>query len=168
MARKAKTDGLVLVGGENLQKRQASKRDWSKAKTEAFLSTLAETCNVTLAAADAGVSTSAAYRRRKLDAGFRGAWMEAIATAYQRLEMVLLERTFVGTEKLVRRKDGSEERMVEYPNQLALTLLKMHRDTATEATTEVELDDVEEVRARILAKLERLRSREIAAASAGE
>lgn len=58
--------------------------------------------------------------------------------------------------------------MVEYPNQLALTLLKMHRDTATEATTEVELDDVEEVRARILAKLERLRSREIAAASAGE
>ena len=31
--------------------------------------------------------------------------------------------------------------MVEYPNQLALTLLKMHRDTATEATTEVELDD---------------------------
>lgn len=92
----AKTDELVLVGGENLQKRKASKRDWSKAKTEAFLSTLAETCNVTLAAADAGVSTSAAYRRRKLDAGFRGAWMEAIATAYQRLEMVLLERTFVG------------------------------------------------------------------------
>jgi hypothetical protein len=40
--------------------------------------------------------------------------MEAIGAAYQRLEMVLLERAFAGTEKLVRRKDGSEERMVEY------------------------------------------------------
>lgn len=168
MGRKAKAGELVLVGGESLQKRKASKRDWSKTKIETFLSTLAETRNVTLAAAEAGVSASAAYRRRKLDAGFRGAWMEAIAMAYQRLEMVLLERAFVGTEKLVRRKDGSEERMVEYPNQLALTLLKMHRDTAIEATTEIEPGDVEEVRTRILAKLERLRSREEAAASAGE
>ena len=167
MARKAKTGELVLVGGQKAQRRKATKRDWTKAKQEEFLSVLAETCNVTLAAAEAGVSVSAAYRRRKLDAGFRGAWMEAIATAYQRLEMVLLERAFVGTEKLVRRKDGSEERMVEYPNQLALTLLKMHRDTAVEATTEIETDDIEEVRERVLSKLERLRKRE-EAATAGE
>jgi hypothetical protein len=93
--------------------------------------------------------------------------MGAIGTAYQGLEMVLLERAFVGTEKLVRRKDGSEERMVEYPNQLALILLKMHRDTAVEATAEIEPDDVEEVRERVLAKLERLRKRE-EAATAGE
>ncbi len=79
--------------------RKPSKRDWSKAKIDNFLSGLAETCNVTLAAAEAGVSVSAAYRRRKADAGFRGAWMEAIGAAYQRLEMVLLERAFVGTEK---------------------------------------------------------------------
>ena len=168
MARKARTEELVLVGGKKTQQRKASKRDWSKKNAEDFLSALSETCNVTLAAAEAGVSVSAAYRRRKADAGFRGAWMEAIGTAYQRLEMVLLERAFVGTEKLVRRKDGSEERMVEYPNQLALTLLKMHRDTAVEATTEkIEPDDVDEVRERVLAKLERLRKRE-EAATAGE
>ena len=142
-------------------------KNWSKKKIEDFLSALSETCNVTLAAAEAGVSVSAAYRRRKADAGFRGAWLDAIGIAYQRLEMVLLERAFVGTEKLVRRKDGSEERMIEYPNQLALTLLKMHRDTAVEATTEIEPDDVEEVRERVLAKLERLRKRE-EAANAGE
>lgn len=163
MARKGKAEELVLVGGGKAQRRKASKRDWTKAKQEEFLSVLADTCNVTRAAAEAGVSVSAAYRRRKLDAGFRGAWMEAVGVAYQRLEMVLLERAFVGTEKLVRRKDGSEERMVEYPNQLALTLLKMHRDTAVEATTEIEPDDVEEVRERVLAKLERLRKREEAA-----
>ena len=153
---------------EEAQQRKASKRDWSKKKAEDFLSALSETCNVTRAAAEAGVSVSAAYRRRKSDAGFRDAWMEAIGTAYQRLEMVLLERAFAGTEKLVRRKDGSEERMIEYPNQLALTLLKMHRDTAVEATTEkIEPDDVDEVRERMLAKLERLRKRE-EAATAGE
>ena len=162
MARKAKAGELVLVSGGKTQMRKASEKNWSKAKESEFLSVLAETCNVTLAAAAAGVSVSAAYRRRKADAAFRGAWLEAVGTAYQRLEMVLLERAFVGTEKLVRRRDGSEERMVEYPNQLALTLLKMHRDTAVEATTEVAPDDVEEIRERLLEKLERLRKRECA------
>jgi hypothetical protein len=160
LARKSKGDELVLVAGSKRQMRKASDRNWSKAKEGAFLSVLAETCNVTRAAAEAGVSLSGAYQRRKADAAFRGAWFEAIATAYQRLEMVLLERAFVGTEKLVRRRDGSEERMVEYPNQLALTLLKMHRDTAVETTAEVAPDDVEEIRERLLEKLERLRKRE--------
>jgi hypothetical protein len=156
MARKAKADELKLVGGEKTQLRKASSRDWSKTKERDFVSALAETCNV----------TRAAYRRRKADAGFRGAWLEAIGSAYQRLELVLLERAFVGTEKIVRRKDGSEERMVEYPNQLALTLLKMHRDTAMEASAEFAPDDIEEVRERVMAKLERLRRREQAVGDA--
>ena len=116
MARKAKSGGLTLVGGKNSQLRKANGKNWSNVKVEEFLSALAETCNVTRAAAEAGVSVSAAYRRRKADAGFRSAWLEAIGSAYQRLELVLLERAFVGTEKIVRRQDGSEERMVEYPN----------------------------------------------------
>lgn len=160
MARKAKAGELMLVGGGKTQMRKASERNWSNKKESKFLSVLAETCNVTLAATEAGVSISGAYRRRRADAAFRGAWLEAIGVAYQRLEMVLLERAFVGTEKLVRRKDGSEERMVEYPNQLALTLLKMHRDTAVEATADVPPDDIEEIRERLLEKLERLRKRE--------
>ena len=94
--------------------------------------------------------------------------MEAIGAAYQRLEMVLLERAFVGTEKLVRRKDGSEERMIEYSNQLALTLLKMHRDTAVEASTEIPADDIEDVRERLIQKLQRLRRRNQAGAAAAE
>ena len=162
MARKAKSDELKLVGGKNAQLRKATGKEWSKAKVAEFLSVLAETCNVTRAAAEAGVSVSAAYRRRKADAGFRNAWLEAIGAAYQRLELVLLERAFVGTEKIVRRKDGSEERMVEYPNQLALTLLKMHRDTAVEANTEFAASDVEEIRERLIQKLQRLRKRDAA------
>ena len=166
MGRRAKSGELVLAAGGKAQLRKASKRNWTKAKEERFLSVLAETCNITQAAAGACVSVSGAYQRRKRDAAFRTAWLEAIGAAYQRLEMVLLERAFVGTEKIVRRKDGSEERMVEYPNQLALTLLKMHRDTAVEAVTEVPPDDVEEIRERVLEKLERLRKREAESASA--
>jgi hypothetical protein len=150
----------MLVGGEKTQMRKTADRNWSKAREREFISVLAETCNVTLAAREAGVSVSGAYRRRRADAAFRTAWIEAIGTAYQRLELALLERAFVGTEKIVRRKDGSEERMVDYPNQLALTLLKMHRDTAIEAATDVAPDDAEDIRERLLEKLERLRKRE--------
>ena len=150
----------VLVGGERPQLRAATGKGWSKAKEREFLWALAETCNVTLAAAEAGLSSGVVYRRRKTDAAFRGAWMEAIGVAYQRLEMVLLERAFVGTEKIVRRKDGNEERMVEYPNQLALTLLKMHRDTAIASAPENEPDNIEEIRERLFNKLERLKARE--------
>ena len=39
--------------------------------------------------------------------------MVALAGAYERFELVLLERFFNGTEKVVVRKDGSEERMRE-------------------------------------------------------
>lgn len=166
MSRKAKAGELMLVGGGKAQLRKASGRNWSKAKESAFLSVLAQTCNVTLAAAEAGVSVSHAYRRRKTDAAFRGAWLEAIGTAYQKLELVLLERAFAGTEKIVRRRDGSEERMIEYPNQLALTLLKMHRDTAAEATIEVPPNDVEDIRERLLEKLKRLRKREAESSAA--
>ena len=162
MARKAKSGELTLVGGKSVQLRKVNGANWSEAKVMGFLSVLAETCNVTRAAAETGVSVSAAYRRRKADAGFRAAWLEAIGSAYQRLELVLLERAFVGTEKIVRRKDGSEERMVEYPNQLALTLLKMHRDTAAEANEEFAPSDIEEIRERVIQKLQRLRKREAA------
>jgi hypothetical protein len=125
VARKSK---LVLAGGMKPQLREPSERNWTKAKEREFLSALAETCNVTRAAGQAQISLAHAYRKRKSDAAFRAGWLEAIGMAYQRLELVLLDRAFNGTEKVVTRRDGSEERMLEYSNQLGLTLLKMHRD----------------------------------------
>ena len=71
-------------------------------KEAEFLTVLAETCNVTRACAEAGVSASGAYKRRRENAAFRAGWLEAIATAYQRLELVLLDRAFKGTEKVVK------------------------------------------------------------------
>jgi len=150
---------LTLIGGEKSQLRQPSKRDWTKVKEREFLTALSETCNVTRASAEAGVSTGHAYARRKTNAAFRAGWAEAIGAAYQRLELMLLDRSLNGTEKIVRRKDGSEERMLEYSNQTALTLLKMHRDTAAEADVETPPERVEEIRERLIQKLQRLKKR---------
>jgi len=162
VARKSK---LVLVGAKKPQLQKAFDRSWTKAREREFLSVLAETCNVTRAAEEAGISLSHAYKRRKENAAFRAAWLEAISVAYQRLELVLLDRAFNGTEKVVKRRDGSEERMLEYSNQLGLTLLKMHRDTAIEAAPENEPENIDEIRGRLFDKLERLRTREEARGS---
>jgi hypothetical protein len=153
---------LQLVGGKTPRMRKASPDGWTKAKEAEFLSALEETCNVTAAAAVASVSVSSAYRRRKSHAAFRIGWHEAIGLAYQRLELALIERALVGTEKIVRRKDGSEEVMREYPNAIALTLLRMHRDTAAEAcATDEAPDDVEDLRKRLFDKIVRLRERDV-------
>ena len=104
MARKPK---LILIGKDKPQLKKASRRDWSKAKAREFLSVLAETCNVSEACRRSGVPMTVAYRRRKSDAVFRAAWLEAIGAAYSRLELVLLDRAFNGTEKVIKRSSGS-------------------------------------------------------------
>jgi hypothetical protein len=75
---------------------------------------------------------------------------------------MLLERSFNGTEKVITRKDGSEERVREYPNNIAIQLLKMHKDTAEEAEREPAEGELEELRAKLQGKIERLRKRLIA------
>jgi hypothetical protein len=158
MGRKAAK--LVLGGGARPKMRAPSKRDWSRAKEEAYVNALAETCNFTAAAAAAGVSTGSAWKRRKTNAAFRASCREAVAAGYQRLELALLDRALNGSEKIVTRKDGSEERVREYPNAVALTLLRLHRDTASEVMSEPEATDIEEVRERLFNKLQRLKKKQ--------
>jgi hypothetical protein len=74
--------------------RKPSQRSWTKAKAQKFLAVLAETCNVSEACRRSGVPMTVAYRRRKMDAAFRAGWIEAIGHAYQRPELVLLDRAF--------------------------------------------------------------------------
>lgn len=151
---------LVLVPGKVPQMRKASKRSWNARKADHFLMVLADTCNVSEACRRSGLAMTVAYRRRQSDAAFRAAWVQSIAIAYQRLEAVLLDRFFNGTEKVTIRRDGSEERMREYPNQLGLQLLKMHRETAVEAESDMPEEDVDEIRERIVRKLQRLKKRD--------
>jgi hypothetical protein len=160
MAKRGKEQAeLRVVGSAKPKIRKPRRNEWTKAKERTFFTALSETCNVKLASEAAGMSPASAYWRRKRDAAFRAGWGEAIGAAYQRLELVMLDRALNGTEKIVVRKDGSEERMREYPNHIAMHLLKMHRDSATEAMNEPEEADVEEIRERLLQKLRRLRER---------
>lgn len=158
MARK-KTE-LTLLAAERPQLKKKAKRDWSKAKAAKFLGVLAQTCNVSEALRRSGVPLTVAYRRRKMDAAFHAAWIEALGIAYSRLELMLLDRAFNGMEKVVRRKDGSAEVMREYSNQLGLTLLKMHRDAAIEAESEMPAEGIAEIRERLVKKLQRLKKRD--------
>lgn len=158
--RKKAAPPLTLVAAEKPQMKKKAERDWSAAKAEAFIIALASTCNVSEACRQSGVPMTVAYRQRKMDAAFRASWNEAIAIGYQRLEAMLLERAFNGTERIVTKHDGREERMREYPNQLGLHLLKMHRETATEADSDVPSEDVQEIRERLVRKLQRLKKRD--------
>ena len=98
--------------------------------------------------------------RVEYHAAFRAAWAEALAEAYRNLELMMLERAMNGTVKTVTRADGSIDRTHEYPNAIALTLLRLHRDSAAAAEEEAEASeaDVEELRARILRRIQRLRA----------
>src|SRR5690606_23398481 len=77
-----------------------------------------------------------------------------------RLELVLLERAIKGTPKLVRRAKGGDRMMRDYPNALAVALLKRHADLADSASNEAPEAELEEIRERILKRLERLQKRD--------
>lgn len=149
--------GLVVRGGACPKTVPARGNDWTPAMADQFIETLAATCNVSLAGKAIGRSMSNVYNRRAKDASFRAQWDQALAIGYSRLEMMLLERALHGVEKVVVAKDGTSSVMTEYPDRVALTLLRMHRERV--ATTEQPIDEQEyvEARDRILARIERIR-----------
>ena len=168
MGTRRATGELVLQvgrGGRSPCKRKARSRDWTKAKERRFLEELGATCNVSLAAERAKVGSTTVYSRRRKDAAFRLAWSEAVAQAYARLEVETLERALAGKTRTIVAKDGSEERVIEYDERTALALLRLHRDNAREperrevAESAISVDEANEVRDRLLAKIKRVRVR---------
>ncbi len=117
-----------------------------------FIETLADTCNVTLAAASIGRSIANVYKWKGKDASFRASWDRALAVGYSRLELMLLERAVA--------RDGTSSVMREYPDRVALTLLRMHRETAAIADESVDGREHDEACERIIAKLGRLKERD--------
>lgn len=75
-----------------------------KARWDVFLATLADTCNVRLSVATAGVSPCQAYRRRRRDQVFAAEWRAALTMGYERLEEELLRITL---DALTRIGDGT-------------------------------------------------------------
>ena len=155
--------GPILEGALNasgrLQVVAPRKNRPTAEQIETFFATLADTCNVQRSARTAGFGVQWAYRRRKVDAVFRQNWAAALSEGYGKLEWVLLERAIKGTPKLVRTAGGSDRVMREYSTALGVALLRRHADTVDSFEQGSGDDDVVEVRARILEKLERIRER---------
>lgn len=157
-------EGTLHLRGGTLPKRVTGRRsDWTQKMGEQFVATLADTCNVTLAAASIDRSIANVYKWRSKDAGFRAAWDRALAVGYSRLELMLLERALHGVEKVVVARDGSSSVMREYPDRVALTLLRMHRETAAMAEESFDGREHDEACERIIAKLSRLKERDAGA-----
>lgn len=88
-------DGHELVvreaGGFRVQIGRARVKQWTRRVEQRFLSTLAATCNVTAACAEAGMEKSGAYGHRYRSPEFAKAWDEAVELGYVRVEAALVE-----------------------------------------------------------------------------
>jgi hypothetical protein len=83
---------IIRAGNERLlMKAKASGSEVPQERIDDFLARLAECCNMSRAAREAGVSTSMIYRLRGRDAAFAAAWQDAIEAGYERLELGLIE-----------------------------------------------------------------------------
>ncbi|TCM16968.1 hypothetical protein EDF56_10680 [Novosphingobium sp. PhB165] len=122
-----------------------------------FLAALAETSNVSAAAATAGVHPSRPYKVRRLEPDFAREWRGALLEGYENLELELLHRLRFGEPK-----DGE----VKFDNANALRLLGLHRETVARERAMREDEDLGAVRASIQAKLTQLREQVTARRSA--
>ena len=99
------------------------KKDWR----QTFINELAQTCNVSLAAAKAKVGRRTVYDARDADPAFAAAWDEAIEIAVELMEGEVHRRAFSGTLKPVYQGGLKVGEIREYSDTLAIFLLKAHK-----------------------------------------
>ncbi|WP_271078912.1 hypothetical protein [Aurantiacibacter sp. MUD61] len=118
-----------------------------------FLEELAETSNVTKAAAKCGAMTSYVYKHRRENPEFRQKWGAALLEGYEHLEMETLERLRFGT--------APGDAKFDIPN--ALRLLAAHKESAAREKARRGKRDRATVLASLNAKLDKMRERRAAA-----
>ncbi len=109
-----------------------------------FLMALAETSNVTAAAAAATIDPGRAYKAKRTEPEFARLWREALCEGYDNLEIELLHRLRFGETK---------DLVAKFDNANALRLLTQHRETVARQRAIRENADIADVRASIHAKL---------------
>jgi hypothetical protein len=140
---------------------------WSVKAERAFLDELTATANVRAAARAAGVSTNAAYARKRLWPAFAAAWDEAKAEGFERLELLLIHAATTTLDPEPSPEAAGEPPLMSVDQ--ALNLYKLHRASQHGGKPQryawrQQLPDIEEVRAAILRKvaaMERAEKREM-------
>jgi len=121
--------GLTISAG-NQRRRQmhhVKASGWTSKKRQTFLDTLAVTCNVHIACAEAGMSRSSVYHLRRRDPEFAELWRQALLMGYDRLEERLLRRAGAGVNDVEFGEGDAPEGPLD--PDLALSLLRAHRPT---------------------------------------
>ncbi len=85
-------DEFITCGPDSLPQVRHKERGWTAKRREAFLSVLAASANVRLAARSLGIHPAGAYQLRARDKTFAALWAEAMALGYETIEQALLER----------------------------------------------------------------------------
>lgn len=148
------------------QKARMRQNSWTPTRRALFITTLAQTCNISEAARAAGMSWQSAYKLKERDAGFARAWLAALAIGYDELEAVLLREALFGheDEEVVLDAEGAvKARKVRRGRDhgAALRQLIAHRGTAEKLRGEMvrEARDGEDSKARLAKLLEEVRVR---------
>lgn len=115
------------------QMRKPRRGDWTERKEKRFFEALADSCNVTYSAGVVRFSVTCCYDRRRRDPGFREAWDEALRIGFDRLEQAMLERATNGAPRPVFHAGKEIAVITQYSDQMALHLLKSHRDSVERA-----------------------------------
>lgn len=115
--------------GGRPQIRAKHKRALTAREIGLFLAALGETCNVSLAARESGRQAQLFYHLRRRDSGFRAAWLEALSSGYDHLEMELLHRARFGTPRDVFHQGRKTATTRTFNDGAALRLLHFHRKT---------------------------------------
>lgn len=132
---------------------------WSAAREEIFLATLGQTSNVAASIRASGLSETSVYRRRQMSEDFRARWAAALREGFAKLEAMLLDRALNGVEKPVWHGGKQVGTMIEYSDRLALALLSAHRGSVLGIGREPAPVPVDELRARLAARLGQMNRR---------
>lgn len=145
---RAAWDAIAKVDGRKAR-HTGPRRARGAAKVDRFIAELAETSNVSAAAAVADLSVSKVYKLRRSDPEFARRWYAALAEGYDNLEMELLGR--------LRSGDAAETDKGKFDTAAALRCLAAHRDSVAREKGRRTLAEEVTTIAAINAKIDQLR-----------
>ena len=105
----------------------ANRTKLTPAKSGQFLKALTETCNVTEAARQIGMSRRAMYDKRDADTEFAEAWDNAVEQGIDTLEFEARRRAYEGVAEPVFHRGEECGHVRRYSDTLLMFLLRSHR-----------------------------------------
>lgn len=111
------------------KRRKERVNGFNKGKRKKFLDGLALSCNITRAAAHAGISRATICRTRHKDPIFAEQFRAALSLGYDRIEALMLEHGGAGVPIEIDGDAAAEDGMVQPPFNLddAIKILKYHQ-----------------------------------------